>query len=177
MSRLLHLLQSLSLIDYVLFFSVVILLILIVSLIYIVRSADEELEEIEKIEDGEIDLKEIAAKINTRPEPLIDMTKYEAEQEEKSIISYEELINTAKIHTLNYSDEETLGDEITVKKVDLDSLQKQTISALQFNETETKEDFIENVLDYPPKINVKLMRYEHEESFLAALQKLRDLLE
>ena len=86
--------HTLSLIDYILYFSVLTLIVLVISLIYILKNNEEE-EILKKpvqneIED-EIDLKNIVNTIDEKPKPIIDMTEYENEQEEKAIISYEEL--------------------------------------------------------------------------------------
>lgn len=160
-------LQSLSLIDYILYFAVLILIVLVISLIYIIKSenyeTEEFLEEIKPIEikepePNEINLEQIVNTIDENPKPLIDMTSYEEEQEEKAIISYEELINSAKQHPINYDEEELIDNEIKVKKINLEQL---TNTAIQ-------EDM--------PKFNVKLFNYEREEAFLKALKQLNEIL-
>jgi len=160
LNDIINILKSLSILDYVLYFSVVILIILVVSLISIIKSETENTPEIEIESDGEIDLKEIAHKIDTHPKPIIDMTKYETEQEEKAIISYEELLENTQNLSLNYLDEEMVDEEVSVKLIDLNSL--------------TKREPITD--EYPPKVDVRLMKYEHEEAFLKALNQLNELL-
>ena len=49
------------------------------------------------------------------------MTEYEKEQEEKAIISYEELVNSIKKKKINYEDEKNDKD-VSIKKIDLDNL-------------------------------------------------------
>ena len=86
-------LSSLSFIDYILYFSVLALLILTIALIYVLKSEDDDKPNIGSEEmNNNIDLEHIVETIVENPEPLVDMTAYEEEQEQKAIISYDELI-------------------------------------------------------------------------------------
>ncbi len=167
-------LKTLSYIDYILYFAVLVLIVLIISLIYVMRMSDDELEEnimeqspkeliankieMPKEEAKDIDLLEIVNTIDETPKPVIDMTAYEAEQEEKAIISYDELINTTKSHPINYDTEELIDNTVKVKKINLDNITNLDI-------TEEK-----------PRIEVKLFTYDHEEAFLKTLKQLNELL-
>lgn len=108
-------LKSLSAIDYILYFAVLVLIVLVVSLIYVMKTSDYE-EEME-IEKEDFDLQNIVNTIDENPEPAIDMTAYELEQEEKAIISYDELIKTSKMKPIHYEEEEMIDDEVKVKKL------------------------------------------------------------
>lgn len=151
-------LSSLAIIDYILYFAVLVLIILIISLIYIMRNSEEEpITNEEMTEDNEINLKEIVKTIDECPKPVIDMTAYETEQEEKAIISYDELLKTAS-HPLQYDDEEIIDNEIKVKKINIDAPYSK----------ETKEPISTN--------HCNLFSYEKEEAFLNALKQLNELL-
>lgn len=152
-------LQTLSFIDYILYFAVLVLIILVITLIYIMKMSEYEsfADESEGLDD-EVDLRKIVSTIDENPTPVVDMTAYEAEQEEKAIISYDELIKTASHHPINYDGEELVDNEIKVKKINLDQLTNQAI--------------VEEV----PKVEVKLFHYEREEAFLQTLKQLNELL-
>ena len=109
-------LKSLAFIDYVFFFTVVFLIILVVSLIYFIKinsnETDEltdnlvlnEIENVNKNKDvKDPELNEIATALkNIKP---IDFTPYEKEEEEKAIISYDELLSNTGQYELNYLNE------------------------------------------------------------------------
>jgi len=173
-------LNTLTLIDYVFFFSVVLLIVLIVSLIYFIKINDdvfapeEQKNESKNIldkveietpepqiydenEEGELlDLAALTKQLEENKSLNIDLTEYEKEQEERAIISYEELINKTNNAKINYENEEVIND-ITVKKVDLANL----VSNIEANE---------------PKISVQVISYEREEAFLEALKQLQQNL-
>lgn len=149
-------LKSLTFIDYVLYFSILVLLILVVSLIYLLKTTDIDEEELENTNNDDFDIKEAAQKISQEKPQNIDLTQYEKEQEEKAIISYEELVNSIKKNKINYETNEMLGNEISVKKIDLDNL---------ISEEQEEKD-----------IKVKVITYEHEEAFLETLKQLQKLL-
>lgn len=154
-------LKSLTFVDYVLYFSVLVLIILMVSLVYIVRtSTEEEEEEIEEDNDGDIDLVALSKEIDEHtPYNNIDLTDYETEQEEKAIISYDELIKQHKNYALNY-EEESNKEGINIKKID---------NSNPLNET----DEIEESSTQVPNI---VLSYEREEEFLRLLKQLNSLL-
>lgn len=151
-------LHTLSLIDYILYFSVLTLIVLVVSLIYILKNNEEEdilKKPVQNEMEEEIDLKNIVNTIDEKPKPIIDMTEYENEQEEKAIISYEELLKTAPI-PIQYEKEQMIDNEIQVKKIDLEKLSHNSME--------------EN------KVEIKSMAYYHEEEFLKTLKQLNELL-
>jgi hypothetical protein len=168
-------LKTLSFIDYILYFAILVLIILIISLIYILRMNDEDFENPSETKDFDspkkeenrntlqeqndfIDLRQIVNTIDEKPTPVIDMTAFEAEQEEKAIISYDELISNTKSHPINYDTEELVDDTIKVKKINLENLTNLEIT------------------EEPPRIEVKLFTYDHEEAFLQTLKQLNELL-
>lgn len=146
-------LDTLTFIDYVLYFAILILIILIVSLIYLIKTTnvDEEIFD----EDSEFDIKNAVEELTNAEPKNINLTDYEKEQEEKAIISYQELVNSIKKNKINYEDENVVNDEVRIRKVNLDDL----IS-------EEQEE----------SLKVRIMTFEHEEAFLEALQQLQKLL-
>ncbi len=176
-----NMISSLSFIDYVLYFAVITLIMLIVSLIFVMleekdndkdnkdtildkkETKEEPLQE-EKEED--LDLVQIMENINEAPKPLSDMTLYEEEQEQKAIISYDELIKGTNQKVINYDKEEMVDDLIPVKKI---SVQTENMKPLEI--TPQKPE-----IEVSPLSNSKLFSYEKEEAFLKALKELNELL-
>ena len=148
-------LTSLSFIDYILYFSVLALLILTIALIYTLKSDDDMGSEIMD-KENEIDLSHIAKTIEEKPEPLIDMTAYEEEQEQKAIISYDELIKESHKKHLQYDKVELIDDVIPTKKISLTDM---------INEPNEK------IID-----EQNIFHYEREEAFLQTLKELNRLL-
>ena len=183
-------LSGLSLVDYILYFSVLALIILVVSLIYVIKSEKAESEGLDmKSEEAidvlhpnndvleeELDLQAIMENINEKPEPLIDMTAYENEQEQKAIISYDELLNYNR-NQIAYDEEEIIDDVIPVKKIQSSTLELPR----KLIDEELSNEFV--LPEKEPKLEVssstaeqKLFSYEKEEAFLSALQELNRLL-
>lgn len=177
--------KTLSLVDIVFFFAVVALMLLIVTLIHFVleNKYNEEVEEIapdevntpisiENIEKPKIEIKdkedqkimkeandllEIAAALEQAEPNNSNLNRYEEEQEEKAIISYDELLERTNEWAINYSEEENIAEDLTVKKVDLNNLVNKDISL-------------------KPELKVSVISYEKEEAFLAALKELQQIL-
>ena len=103
------------------------------------------------------DLLEIAAALEQAEPNNINLNRYEEEQEEKAIISYDELLERTNEWAINYSEEENIAEDLTIKKVDLNNLVNKEISL-------------------KPEIKVSVISYEKEEAFLAALKELQHLL-
>lgn len=150
--------KNLTQVDLLLYFAILVLIILIVSLIYIIKNSDEE-EIKEEFNTEEIDLKEVVSNIENVEPPTIEFTSYEKDQEEKAIISYDELIAKNKSGTFQYNEEEIQNDEISIKKIDLDNI-------VASNEIAKEATISEN----------KLFKYANEEAFLNALKALSELL-
>ncbi len=146
-------LKSITFIDYVFFFSVIFLIILVVSLIYFIKINEEIIESTEKIEDTD-NLKEIVNNLKAIDPKPITFTPYEKEQEDKAIISYDELLSNTGEFELNYTDEE-VKDDVTIKKVDLNNIANQNMQ-----------------IEVNPK-EVPLLSLEKEEEFLRALKELQ----
>lgn len=151
-------LTNLSFIDYILYFSVLALLILVVALIYVLKSDDIEtnMGSDKMNEEKEIDLQYIANTIATKPEPIVDMTHYEEEQEQKAIISYDELIAKSNNNHLKYDEEKLIDNIIPTKKINL-------------------SDMI-NEKNEETKVETAIVHYEREEAFLKTLKELNSLL-
>lgn len=149
-------LDKLTFIDYVFFFTVVFLIVLIVSLIYFIRVNEEMIVSEEKASDPD-NLANIVSKIKKEAKP-VTFTSYEKEQEDKAIISYDELKSNTKNVEINYAEEEVQGD-LSVKKFDLSNLVKDSIRT-----------------EPPKSIEVHLMPLAHEEEFLKTLKELQKLL-
>lgn len=147
--------KNITFIDYIFFFSVIFLIILVVSLIYFIKVNEEIIEEENELSDPD-NLKKIASTIKKEAKPLT-FNSYEKEQEDKAIISYEELLNNTGEFELNYLDEE-VKDDVTVKKVDLTNIANQNNQII----VEQKE--------------VQLLSLEKEEEFLKALKELQKSL-
>ena len=114
-------LETLSFIDIVFFFAVLILIILIVTLIYFIKINKDDEDEKENNETAEMKIvKEIRENMKN-DDVVINFTDYEKDQEEKAIISYDELLNKSNKYGLNY-EKEDIYDDLSVKKVDLDNL-------------------------------------------------------
>ena len=113
-------LKTLSFIDIVFFFSITILMILIVTLIYFIRINEDDKEEKEETAEMKI-VKEIRENMKSDDEVVIKFTDFEKDQEDKAIISYDELLNKNNNYGLNY-EKEDIYDDLSVKKVNLDNL-------------------------------------------------------
>lgn len=146
-------LKNITFIDYVFFFSVIFLIILVVSLIYFIKINEEIIDSTEKLEDSD-NLKEIVNNLKaTDPKPMT-FTPYEREQEDKAIISYDELLSNTGEYELNYENEE-VKDDLTIKKVNLNNIANQNIQ-----------------IEVNPK-EVPLFSLKREEDFLKALKELQ----
>lgn len=152
--------KSLSFVDIIFFFAVLVLMLLIITLIYFIRENSEEEEPnipTSKPNQEMDDLKEITAALENATPSEINLNKYEEEQEEKAIISYEELLKRKNDFAINYSEEENVDDELVIKKVDLDHLLNKDVIV-------------------KPEIKVTVLSYEKEEAFLEALKTLQQNL-
>ena len=83
---------------------------------------------------------------------VINLSDYEKDQEDKAIISYDELLNKSNKYGLNYEKEE-FHDDLSVKKVDLDNFTK---------DNESHE-----------RIETRVISFAKEEAFLEALKRLQ----
>lgn len=179
--------SSLSLVDIFFLVLFVVLIILVISLISILKHNNENnqikenIEEIPKpsiktkvenlkenieeksISKDEIDLSSITKELEAIGKARINLTPYEEEQEEKAIISYDELLKTRSDLAINYQEEEQL-DDVLVKKVDMENM----TSELDMSEVREK-------IKEPNKAPV-VISYEKEEAFLESLKKLQQML-
>lgn len=161
----LNFLKSLAFVDYVFFFAVLVLMILVITLFYFIKINDDVLESDKKEKKPKEETQEmqIVKEINEalaseEPRPNIDFTDYEKDQEEKAIISYDELLKQDNNYEINYEKEEYL-DDLSVKKFDLDHLV-------------TKKE-----TDEKPVFKGRVISFEKEEAFLQALKQLQNGLQ
>ncbi|MCM1053609.1 MAG: hypothetical protein NC483_06525 [Ruminococcus sp.] len=151
-------LKSVAFVDVIFFLAILVLMLLIITLIYFIKENNEDTENADISKLTELDfLKEITEEIENSEPKEISLNNYEEEQEEKAIISYDELIKHKNNFALNYSEEETINDDIKVKKVDLDNL-------------------VNKDLKVESKVHGAIFNYEKEEAFLAALRALQQTL-
>jgi hypothetical protein len=162
--------KTLTFVDVVFFFAVLALMLLVITLIYFIKdNSDEDTNDIsdntpkkkdflEEKNDNELnDLKAITEALENAEPSAVNLNQYEEEQEEKAIISYDELIKRKNDFAINYSEEENIDDDLTIKKVDLDHLLNKEIVV-------------------KPEIKVSVISYEKEEAFLKALKSLQQKL-
>ena len=150
------LLMALRLVDVVFFFAVLILMILVVMLIYfIMANKDEDEKSLGETQEMKI-AKELKKNMKNKEEANINFTNYEKEQEDKAIISYDELLKKRSNYELNYETEE-MHDDLSVKKVNLDNL-------------------IKEKNDSTPNLEVRVISFQKEEAFLEALKRLQQEL-
>ena len=144
--------MALRLVDIIFFFAVLILMILIVTLIYFIKINNEtEEKDLEETQEMKI-AKELRDSMKNS-EPTIKFTDYEKDQEDKAIISYDELLNKGNNYELNYEKEE-MHDDLSVKKVDLDNLVNKNNNTVS-------------------NIEVRVISFQKEEAFLEALKRLQ----
>ena len=144
--------MALRLVDIIFFFAVLILMILIVTLIYFIKINNEtEEKDLEETQEMKI-AKELRDSMKNS-EPTIKFTDYEKDQEDKAIISYDELLNKGNNYELNYEKEE-MHDDLSVKKFDLDNLVNKNNNTVS-------------------NIEVRLISFQKEEAFLEALKRLQ----
>lgn len=146
--------MALRLVDIIFFFAVLILMILIVTLIYFIKinnESEEKEKDLEETQEMKI-AKELRDSMKNS-EPTIKFTDYEKDQEDKAIISYDELLNKGNNYELNYEKEE-MHNDLSVKKVDLDNLVNKNNNTVS-------------------NIEVRLISFQKEEAFLEALKRLQ----
>ena len=165
-SDIINFIKTLSFVDIVFFFAVLALMLLIITLIYFLRENNDSDIEVNKSSDKKelssdeaalLSLKELTEALENAEPKEVNLNRYEEEQEEKAIIIYQELLNRKNYFAINYSEEENIAEDLTVKKVDLNNLVNKEISL-------------------KPEIKVSVISYEKEEAFLAALKELQHLL-
>lgn len=200
--------KSLSFVDIVFMMSIIGLIILIVTLVYIIKVNDEEeVDTKEKVEvfnyekkeeltvpqvpaprkeiiEDELDLSKITKELDQTNPKVIALNEYEREQEERAIISYDELLKTKDLQEeINYINEKNLGD-LTVKSVDVESVTRPIelpkIKA-KLQETEEEKEEVKPIIkpiedDSPRHSKTILISYTKEEEFLQALKTLEGLL-
>lgn len=139
------------------------------DILNIIENSDQEeikkndsLDNVEEYNDEEealLDLESLTKKLQTeQSQKEVSITAYEKDQEEKAIISYDELLKKRNKYAINYEKEEVF-DDLVVKKVNLHDLE---------NKNEIEE--IKEIK------GVRVISYTKEEAFLSALKELNKLL-
>ena len=170
--------SSLSTFDIIFFCAIILLIILVIAMLYIVdqndaaqfqvlekkpelnleiNNNDQKANEVLPLINDNLDLNEVTKALGEAIPINIDMNKYEIEQEEKAIISYEELLENTGSFKMNYEDEQE-QDGISVKKVDLNNIATIDHDVPLDNE------------------KVQVISYAKEEAFLVALKQLQQQL-
>lgn len=162
-SDVIEFLKNLSFVDIVFFFAILILMVLVVTLIYFIKINNDMPEIINEVKDDDEKLdettemqivKEIEKAVND-PKRDVIISQYEKEQEDKAIISYEELVDKSSNYHLNYENEEN-NDNLSIKKINL-------------------EDF-SGINTEKTKMEARVISFAKEEAFLEALKKLQQEL-
>ena len=146
--------MALRLVDIIFFFSVLILMVLVVTLIYFIKinNVEEPKKDLEETQEMKI-AKELRDNMKSS-DKMIQFTDYEKDQEDKAIISYDELLNKGNSnYELNYETEE-MHDDLSVKKVDLDNLVNKSNNTVS-------------------NLEVRVISFQKEEAFLEALKRLQ----
>ena len=162
LENILGFLYALSMGDYFFLIATFLLILALIYIIYLIKRDDfmDEKRFGDYCDNDSMDILNICEKIESEYKPTtIELTKYEEEQENNAIISYDELIKNKNINTIKYDNEYTYdSDELSVKKIKIDD----------YKISEKCEKEIE--------LKVKLMHYDKEEAFLAALKQLQQNL-
>lgn len=183
-------LSSLTLIDVIFFFSIILLMVLVTVLLYFIKVnedvveveeetndntpkteevlnitkeyTDEPKEEVSYYDDEEGELIDLKSisEALDNGEKNIELTKFEEEQEKDAIISYDELLRKTQNTGINYKNE-VMMDDLSVKEVDLENFINE--NKKEINDTVTKP-------------NVQVISYYQEEAFLESLKKLEQQL-
>ncbi len=150
--------------DLLLLIVVVSLIVISLVMVYLVYSENRQLtKELKSKKDNTnkemLELQKLSKILENAPKSNSKLTDFEAEQEEKAIISYDELLKNKDNVKIGYESTE-VKDDIEVKKIDLDSTGKIELDPIK-KELNTK---------------ISLVSYEHEEEFLDSLKQLQYLL-
>lgn len=144
--------------DLIYIISIIFVLIFAVYLLSKLNIKEKYMETVSKANRDMQDLEKISKNIESDYKPVnIELTSYEKEQEDNAIISYDELVKT---QDSGYSYDESFKPEsdVSVKRIDLEKSSGEIIAPQEKNK-------------------VKLLNYDKEEAFLAALKQLqKDLM-
>lgn len=119
------------------------------------------------------ELQSITKELETLPrERKIEMTPYEAEQEETAIISYDELIkhNDVRVDNTNIQEEVVIQPVELVQNVEDNETESEIINSFVGGDVKYKKD--EDVVEVQEENNSISSGYEHEEKYLGSLKAL-----
>ena len=158
---LVFLLDSIIVHDLLLILVVISLIIISVTMVYLVYFQKNQVKKDNDQNSDTLDLRELSKKLENLPKnTTMNLTDFEKDQEEKAIISYDELLNNKNNVSIGYEKSE-LKDNIEVKKIDLDNTGELELDPLK-RQANTK---------------ISLVTYEHEEEFLKKKKKLQYFLD
>ena len=162
-----------SLSDIIFLLLILILIILIITMFYVFKLGQEfvyvdrqtndnkksnENNNTNKVSEEEPPLEDLAsiskAIEENNVENNINLSRYEKEQEDSAIISYDQLLRHNEKKNINYKNEEVF-DGIKIRQIDLEP----------FNKVENNKD-----------LQIKVISYVEEEAFLEALKNLKENL-
>lgn len=145
--------------DYLILLLVFLIVVLLLVIYYLIKVKDLQIEKNESV-DQDLDLNEISRKIEQEEPKSITLTDYEEEQEDKAIISYQELLDRNKRIGFEEIDDEYQNFEVKIKKINFDETTK-TNKDNKVNKSSTK---------------ISMISDEKETDFLDALKKLQNKL-
>lgn len=125
------------------------------------------------------ELQSITRELETLPrERKIEMTPYEAEQEETAIISYDELIrhNDEKIEEQNKQEEVIVQPVELVQTIEADEDIDKIINAYNNQDVKIEKDEIVEEVQQEREETFANSGYEHEERYLGSLKTLLNTL-
>ena len=143
---LVFLLDSIIVHDLLLILVVISLIIISVTMVYLVYFQKNQVKKDNDQNSDNLDLRELSKKLENLPKnTTMNLTDFEKDQEEKAIISYDELLDNKNNVSIGYEKSE-LKDNIEVKKIDLDNTGELELDPLKL-QANTK---------------ISLLTYEHE---------------
>lgn len=125
------------------------------------------------------ELQSITRELETLPrERKIEMTPYEAEQEETAIISYDELIrhNDEKMEEQNKQEEVVVKPIELVQTIETDEDIDEIINAYTNKDVKPKEVEVVEEVQQEQEETYSSSGYEHEERYLGSLKTLLNTL-
>ena len=116
---LVFLLDSIIVHDLLLILVVISLIIISVTMVYLVYFQKNQVKKDNDQNSDNLDLRELSKKLENLPKnTTMNLTDFEKDQEEKAIISYDELLNNKNNVSIGYEKSE-LKDNIEVKKISI----------------------------------------------------------
>jgi len=112
----------------------------------------EKIEEAPKSSELEDILKKMQEDIDLKPEDVVK--KFEEEQEEKAIISYQELVDNVKSGKIEVIDDET-SDVNFVESLEIDLNEEPIVSTIEDEESSVTPEMVKEAIQYITDSSVK----------------------